>query len=153
MVIKMPQKYHLAQLNIADAKADSTSEVMQGFFSRITEIHNLAEGSPGYVWRYDDEEGADVAERVFGNPLMLINMTLWEDIDSLRHFVYKSIHKELIQGREAWFNKMPEMYQVMWWVPVGHIPSIQEAKDKLELLRKHGPTAEAFTFAKKFDPS
>ena len=148
----MNQKFHLAQLNIASAKADSESETMRGFYDRIDEIHDLAEKAPGYIWRYDDEEGDDIAERVFGNPLMLVNLTLWDDIDSLRHFVYKTTHKELIQGRSNWFNKMPEMHQVIWWVPEGHIPKVQEAKDKLELLREHGPTVDAFTFAKPFDP-
>ena len=149
----MSQKFQLAQLNIADAKADQSSEVMQGFVNRLDEIHVLADNTPGFIWRYDDDEGDDVGERIFGNPLLLINMSLWEDIDSLRHFVYKSIHKELIQGRESWFKKMPEMHQVLWWVPAGHIPSIQEAKDKLELMRGTGPSVDAFTFAKQFDPS
>lgn len=148
----MVSKYHLAQLNIADAKADSLSEIMQGFYNRIEEIHELAEKSPGYIWRYQDEEGDDVAERVFGNPLMLINLTLWQDIESLRHFVYKTAHKELIQGRKAWFKDMPDMHQVLWWVPEGHIPSVQESKDKLNLLREHGPTKNAFSFAKPFNP-
>ena len=148
----MTKKFHLAQLNIADAKAEQSSEIMQGFVNRLDEIHLLADNAPGFVWRYDNEEGDDVGERIFDNPLMLINMSTWEDIDSLRHFVYKSIHKELIQARESWFKKMPEMHQVLWWVPEGHIPSVQESKDKLDLLRKHGPSAEAFTFAKSFEP-
>ena len=149
----MVQQYHLAQLNIAHAKGDQSSEVMQGFVNRLDEINGLAESSPGFIWRYQDEEGDDVPERVFGNPSIIVNMSVWHDIDSLKQFVYKSIHKELIKGKEAWMNKMPEMHQVMWWIPAGHIPSILEAKDKLALIRKIGSSAEAFTFAKKFDPS
>ena len=148
----MTKQFHLAQLNIADAKADSSSDLMQGFYDRIEEIHDLAEASPGYIWRYQDEDGDDVAERIFANPLLLINLTLWQDIESLRHFVYKTVHKELIQGRNQWFNKMPEMYQVLWWVPARHIPTIQESKGRLETLREHGPTVKAFTFAKPFSP-
>ena len=148
----MSQNFHLAQLNIAAAKADSESDIMRGFFDRIDEIHDLAENAPGFIWRYDDDEGVDIAERVFGDPLLLINLTLWQDIASLREFVYKSIHKELIQGRKDWFHKMPEMHQVMWWVPAGQIPKIQQAKDKLDLIRKQGPSAAAFSFAKPFDP-
>ena len=148
----MSQKFHLAQLNIADAKADQSSEVMQGFVNRLDEVHMLADNDPGFIWRYDNEEGEDAGERIFGNPLLLINISLWEDIDSLWHFVYKSRHKELIQGRESCFKKMPEMYQVLWWVPAGHIPRVQESKDKLEMLRMLGTSAEAFTFAKPFLP-
>jgi len=148
----MTDTFHLAQLNIADAKGDKASEVMQGFVNRLDEINTLADNAPGFVWRYNDEEGDDVGERIFGNPLLIVNMSLWQDLDSLRHFVYKTTHKELIQNRSEWFNKMPELYQVQWWVPAGHIPSIQEAKDKLDLLREQGPSAEAFTFAKPFEP-
>ena len=148
----MTQKFQLAQLNIADAKAAQSSEIMQGFVKRLDEIHLLADNAPGFIWRYNNEEGDDVGKRIFGNPLLLINMSTWEDFASLRQFVYKSVHKELIQERESWFKKMPEMYQVLWWVPAGHTPSVQEAKDKLELVRKLGPTAEAFTFAKPFEP-
>ena len=123
---------------------------MRGFVDRLDEIHQLADSAPGFIWRYQDEEGDDIPERVFGNPLLLINITLWEDVTSLRNFVYKTVHKELIQGRDAWFHKMPDMYQALWWVPAGRIPTTQEAKDKLDILREHGPTAEAFTFAKPF---
>ncbi len=148
----MSQQFHLAQLNIADAKAPQTSTVMRGFVDRLDEIHLLADNTKGFIWRYQNEEGDDVGERIFDNPLMLINMSLWEDVDTLRQFVYKSIHKELIQSKGDWFNKMPEMHQVLWWVPAGHIPSLQEAKDKLDLLRDIGPSAEAFSFAKPFAP-
>ena len=165
----MTNTFHLAQLNIADAKADSSSDIMQGFYDRLDEIHVLAENAPGFIWRYQDEEedvsvehntqhgsekGAEIniAQKIFDNPLLLINITLWQDVATLRHFVYKTVHKELIQSREEWFHTMPEMHQVLWWVKAGHIPSIQESKDKLDLLRSQGPTADAFTFAKPFDP-
>ena len=148
----MSQKFQLAQLNVADARGDQSSNVMQGFVNRLGEIQLLADNSPGFVWRYKEDESDDVSERIFGNTSLLINMSVWDDIDSLRHFVYKTTHKELIQSRNDWFKKMPELYQVLWWVPAGHIPGVQEAKDKLYLLREIGPSAEAFTFAKPFEP-
>ena len=147
----MNQKFHLAQLNIADAKADQNSEVMKGFVDRLDEIQMLAESSPGFIRRYKDEEGEEAPKEIFNNPLVLVNMTVWGDIDSLRHFVYKTVHKELIQGRKSWFHKMPEMYQVIWWVPVGHFPTLLEAKERLDLISNDGPTENAFSFAKNFE--
>ncbi len=145
-------QYQIAQINIAQAKADQDSEIMSGFVTRLDEIHTLADNAPGFIWRLETEDGHDGSVSVFNDPLLLINMSVWQDIDSLRAFVYKSIHIELLQDRDAWFDKMGEMHQTLWWIPAGHIPSIQEGKDKLDLIREFGPTAEAFTFGKKFDP-
>lgn len=147
----MNTKYQLAQLNIADSKAELTSDVMSGFASRLDEINMLSENSPGFVWRYQDEEGEQAPLEIFNNPLILVNMTVWEDIESLKHFVYKTVHKELIKGRKSWFHKIPETHQVIWWVPAGHIPSLKESKEKLDLIRSKGPTENAFNFVKSFE--
>ena len=77
-------------------------------------------------------------------------MSVWDDIEALRNYVYKTVHIELVRDREAWFDKMESMHQALWWVPSGHIPTTQEAKEKLETLREFGPTQEAFTFGKSF---
>jgi len=45
---------------------------------------------------------------------------------------------------------MGEAYMVLWWVPAGHIPSIEEAAHKLNILRERGPTVEAFIIKKAF---
>ena len=142
--------YQLAQINIAIAKADKDSEIMSGFVGRLDEIHTLADNASGFIWRLETEDGDDGSVSVFNDSRLLINMSVWQDIDSLRAFVYKSIHIELLQDRDAWFDKMGEMHQTIWWVPTGHIPTIEEGKDKLDLIREFGPTAEAFTFGKKF---
>jgi len=149
----MSQQFHLAQLNIADAKAPLESEIMHGFVSRLDEIHLLSDNAEGFIWRHQSEEGEDIGERIFAVPSLVVNLTLWEDIATLRHFVYNTAHKEMIQNRRDWFDKMPETQQVLWWVPAGHTPSVQEAKDKLDLIRDIGPSAEAFSFAKPFDPN
>jgi hypothetical protein len=147
------QNYQIAQINIAQAKADMESDVMQGFVIRVDEINSLADQSPGFVWRLQSEDGDATSIQVFDDPLMLINMSVWQDINSLRDFVYKSFHVELIRDRDAWFNKMAQFHQALWWVPAGHIPTEQEGKERLELLQDQGPTKNAFTFAKAFDPN
>ena len=79
-------------------------------------------------------------------------MSVWEDLASLKTYAYKSAHVELIRDRDAWFKKIPEAHQALWWVPSGHIPTLHEAKFKLEHIRMHGPSPTAFTFAKPFPP-
>ncbi|MEE9310464.1 MAG: DUF3291 domain-containing protein [Cocleimonas sp.] len=145
------QQYQLAQINIAQAKAEMDTETMSGFVNRVDEINAIAEGSAGFVWRLQSEEGDSTSIRVFDDPLMLVNISVWDDIESLRNYVYKSMHIELVRDREAWFDKIEAMHQALWWIPAGHIPTTQEAKEKLELLSQNGPSQEAFTFGKNFD--
>lgn len=145
-------KYNLAQINIADSRGDRDSEIMKGFMDRLDEVNAIADRSPGFVWRLQTEDGDATAIQAFDNPLLLVNISVWEDIDSLKSFVYKSLHVELIQDRDAWFSKIQQAHQALWWVPVGHIPTIEEAKAKLETLQANGPGEAAFTFSKPFDP-
>jgi len=140
--------FHIAQVNVAQAKADMASDLMQGFVSRLDEINTLADGADGFIWRLKEDSGSATAIRVFDDPLLLINMSVWANLDALKHYVYKSLHVDLIKDRDAWFNKLGQSHQALWWIPVGHIPNVEEAQKKLEYIRKFGPSAEAFTFAK-----
>ncbi len=140
--------YHLAQINIAQAKDQMESDVMKGFVERLDEINALAEASPGFIWRLQDESGNASEIQVFDDPLLLINMSVWQDIDSLKHYVYRSAHVDLLRDRDAWFNKTVQAHQALWWVPAGHVPSEREGVERLQHLQQHGPTAMAFTFAR-----
>ncbi len=142
---------HLAQINIAQAQDSMDSEHMRGFVERLDEINALADQAPGFVWRLQSDDGDASSIRVFDDPMMMINMSVWKDIESLKNYVYRSIHVELIQNRDAWFNKITSKHQALWWIPKGHIPTEQEGKERLEYLEKHGPTQQAFTFAKSFN--
>ena len=146
------KKYHLAQINIANSRAARDDEIMKGFVDRLAEINGLADGSPGFVWRLQTEEGDATEIQAFDDPLLLVNMSVWESIDALKNYVYKSLHVELIQDRDAWFKKMQKSHQALWWIPEGHTPSIEEAKAKLEYLEANGPSEAAFTFARSFEP-
>ncbi len=143
-------EYQLAQINVAKAVAEMDADVMQGFVSRLEEINALADKSPGFVWRLQSEDGDATSINVFDDALMLINISVWDSIESLKAFVYRSVHVELIQDREAWFNKMIMAHQALWWIPAGHIPSEEAGKEKLAYIRDHGPTPEAFTFGRPF---
>jgi hypothetical protein len=146
-------KYHIAQVNIGRVKAPVEDPIMAGFMARLDEINALAEGSPGFVWRLQTDAGNATYFRPYpDDDSVLINMSVWETIESLRHYVYKTAHAELLRQREAWFEKFSGTYMVLWWVPVGHRPGMDEATQRLAHLEKHGPTQFAFRFKKTFEP-
>ncbi len=142
--------HELAQLNIGIIKGPMDSPVMADFAANLDRINALAESTPGFVWRLQTEEGNATAIRPFENENLLVNMSVWRDVESLSSYVYNSAHVEIMRRRREWFERMHEAFLVLWWVPQGHRPSVTEAIAKLELLRTKGPTAEAFTFRHAF---
>ena len=141
--------YHLAQLNLAQLKYELDTPEMQDFVDNIEQINLLAEQSPGFVWRLKTDAGDATAIDYFGRN-MLVNMSLWTDLDSLQAFVYRSSHSQFIGRRKEWFERMQQAFMVLWWVPQGHIPTLEEAKGRLDRLQSQGPTAAAFTFKQPF---
>jgi hypothetical protein len=144
--------YELAQLNIGIIKGPMDSPVMTDFAENLERINALAERSPGFVWRLQTEEGDATAIRPFEDENMLVNMSVWRDVESLNKYVYSSAHVELMRRRREWFERMHEAFLALWWVPKDHRPSVVEAVAKLEVLRAKGPTAEVFTFRQAFPP-
>ena len=148
----MPIQWHLAQVNIGRARGAMTDPVMQGFVARLEEINALAERSPGFVWRLQTEDGNATAFRPYpDDDGILINLSVWSDFDSLREYVFRSLHAEVMRQRREWFERFEGVYAALWWVPAGHRPSLEEAVEHIAHLEAHGPTAHAFTFAKPFD--
>jgi Domain of unknown function (DUF3291) len=143
--------YELAQLNVALMKEPLESPRMADFVANLDRINALAESAPGFVWRLQTEEGDATGLRPLGDD-MLVNLSTWRDVESLNRYVYGSAHVEIMRRRKEWFERMREAYVVLWWVPKGHRPSVSEAIAKLELLRAHGPTQDAFTFRRAFQP-
>jgi len=142
--------HELAQLNIGIIRGPMDSPVMAEFAANLERINAVAEATPGFVWRLQTEEGDATAIRPFDNENMLVNMSVWKDVESLRSYVYHSAHVEVMRRRREWFEPMREAFLVLWWVPPGHRPSIAEAIARLERLRRHGPSPEAFTFRHSF---
>ena len=144
--------HQLAQLNIGVIKGAMESPLMADFAANLERINALAEATPGFVWRLQTEQGDATAIRPFENENMLVNMSVWRDVESLNRYVYTSAHVELMRRRREWFERMDEAFLVLWWVPAGHVPSVDEALERLALLRAQGPTARAFTFRHAFPP-
>ncbi len=147
----MTNAYHLAQLNIATMREPLESPSMSDFVANLDRINAMAEAAPGFVWRLKDEAGDATALRPFGETT-LVNMSVWRDVQSLTDFVYRSGHMEIMRRRREWFDRMASAYVVLWWVPAGHVPTVEEAAERLELLRSRGASAAAFTFARPFAP-
>lgn len=144
--------YELAQLNIGIIRGPMDSPVMAQFAANLERINALADASPGFVWRLQTEAGDATGIRPFENENQLLNMSVWRDTESLRQFVYRTAHADILRRRREWFEKMSEAFMVLWWVPQGHRPGIPEAIARLEALRSQGPSPEAFTFRQTFPP-
>jgi len=145
--------YHLAELNIAEAVYAMDDGRMHGFTSRINGVNALADRADGFVWRLvDDDPDSDgaLSLRPFPNPNMLVNMSVWQDVQSLYEFVYKTVHAKVMAGKPDWFSHLKSHNSVMWWVPIGHIPTLDEAREKLAMLDDIGPSVDAFTFKQCF---
>jgi Domain of unknown function (DUF3291) len=146
------KRHHLAQFNIGRMLAPIDDPVMEGFRSQLEPINALADGSPGFVWRLQTDGGDATAIRAYPDPLMIVNLSVWESFDALHAFVYQSRHLGPLRDRRAWFETPSGPMLVLWWVPKGHIPSVEEAMERLDHLRLHGPDPTAFTFRAPFPP-
>lgn len=144
---------HLAQVNIARAKAPLDDAALAGFIARIEEINALADGSPGFVWRLATGAGNALYLRPYDDDRILFNMSVWQSVEALHDFVYRSAHVQLFRQRFDWFHRFDGAYVALWWVPQGHVPSVDEAKARLAHLSAHGPTPHAFTFKALFPPT
>jgi hypothetical protein len=147
----MAPAQHVAQINIARAKAPIDSAELAEFIAALEPVNALADSSPGFVWRLQDDSGDAVSIRVFDDDQIIVNMSVWESVDSLFDFAYRSGHTEYFRRRREWFDKFPTAHLALWWVSVGHVPTVDEARQRLEHLDANGPTPHAFTFKRRFD--
>lgn len=137
----------LAQLNISRMLApDINHPVMADFVAQLETINQLAEQSEGFIWRLTGEGNDATSLRPFDDERIIVNMSVWASIEQLQAFVFKSVHINVMKDRRKWFEIAEQMMTVLWWVPNGHIPDLEEAKDRLNQLNTNGPGPNAFTF-------
>jgi hypothetical protein len=145
--------YHLAQLNIARLHHPHDHPDTAEFVAALDGINKLAESSPGFVWRLQDEEGRSSSYvAAYEDPLLVINLSVWEDVESLRDFAYRSDHTPFFRRRREWFELHTEPYLACWWLPAGELPTVEDAVRRLDLLRASGPGPDAFTLAAPLPP-
>ncbi|MDG5808098.1 DUF3291 domain-containing protein [Streptomyces ossamyceticus] len=142
--------YELAQVNIARLKAPLDSPLLKDFVDALDPVNAVADAAPGFVWRLQSESGNATDVPVLGDAWLIVNLTSWQDIAALTAFMYQGRHRELLSRRREWFERPTEAVTALWWVPVGHRPSVAEAEERLLHLRAHGPTPYAFTLRTTF---
>jgi hypothetical protein len=145
-------RWHLAQLNIGRIRAPMTDALMSGFVTELEPVNALADSSPGFVWRLKTEEGDATAIRPYDDDTILINMSVWETVEALKTFVYRTHHADVMRQREQWFERLDTYYVALWWIPIDTTPTISEAKLRLAHLQQHGESAYAFSLKKVFPP-
>ena len=142
-------EWHLAQCNIGRLVAPLDSEQLAGFAAALDPINAVADAAPGFVWRLQTDEGNATAIHAFDDDMLLMNMSVWESLDALSDFVYKSAHRDVLRRRAEWFERPTEIL-VLWWIAAGTLPMVEDAVERLALLRRDGPSADAFTFRAPF---
>ena len=144
------RRYEIAQLNVARALAPLDSPQLAPFMARLDEVNALAERAPGFRWRLQGESGNATELRVWDDPLVIVNLTVWESIDHLHAFTYRSDHKTVFARRFDWFERLDRPSAVLWWQRAGTTPLLDDALRRLELLASRGPSPDAFTFKQRF---
>ena len=135
---------------MAKMLAPLDSPVMADFVNILDYINGLAENAEGFVWRLKDESNNATSMKIFDSDSFIVNMSVWQSSEALFQFVYQSNHIDVFKGRKEWFEKMPEMHMALWYIPVGHLPTVEEATERLIYLRKNGETPFAYGFRKRF---
>jgi len=139
--------YHLAELNVGRLLAPTDDPRVAEFMENLDRINGLGKRMPGFVWMMEGsgEPGTGNTEHAIGgDPQHVSNLTVWEDAASLERFVWGTVHKQFYERRAEWFEVLGEMHFVMWWVPAGHRPTLDEALERLDHLRTRGPSDHAF---------
>ena len=144
--------YHLAQMNIARVRAPMEDPIMEGFRTQLDPVNAIADKAPGFVWRLQTEAGNATSIHAWQDPRILVNMSVWTSLEALHAYVYSGAHVPLLRERRQWFEPFDGPMLVLWWIPAGHIPTVEEGKARLALLAERGPTPEAFTFRQSYPP-
>jgi heme-degrading monooxygenase HmoA len=151
----VPPRYFVAQANVAYALAPVGHPRLADYVARLDEMNALADASPGFVWRYLTDS-RDAAQREFDDPSVLFNLSVWESVEALHAYTYRTAHAEVYAARRRWFSAEAAVVGghalALWWVAEGERPSVAEAKERLALVATAGPTQRAFTFKQRFPP-
>jgi hypothetical protein len=142
--------HHLAQINIGRLVAPLDDPKIAGFVGQLDSVNALADQAPGFVWRLQSGSGNATDIAYNDDPFVIVNMSLWESLESLRAFVYHSRHLQVFRDRAKWFEKMDQPNYCLWWVPIGHIPSVAEGRERLEYYQRYGSTPYSFWFSQHF---
>lgn len=143
----------LAQLNITHAKYSLDQPEIKEFVDNLERVNGIAEQSEGFVWRLKDDSGDATSINLFDDPKIIVNLSVWQDVDSLKNFMFRTVHRDFMRRKAEWFHRLEQDSYVLWWIEEGHIPTVQEALERLEHLREKGDSPLAFSFKTNFTPA
>jgi heme-degrading monooxygenase HmoA len=144
--------FQLAQLNIARFELPPEHPDNADFVNSLDRVNEIAESQPGFVWRFTGDGNNAMDVQAFDDPNLVVNMSVWADMDALAAFVYRNEeHLAIMRRRREWFEKI-RFHLVLWWIKEGHIPQLDEAKQRLDILAEQGSSREAFTFKDPYSP-
>jgi Domain of unknown function (DUF3291) len=146
MILQQPSGHHLAEINIGRIRYDLDDPRMADFTNNLALVNGIAERSAGFIWRYVDESGNATDTRPYADPRIIVNFSVWENVEALERYVFQTVHKHFYGRRADWFEPIKGPAVALWWVPVGHRPSLEEAVARLAHLERHGPSDEAFNW-------
>ncbi|MCX4615655.1 MULTISPECIES: DUF3291 domain-containing protein [Streptomyces] len=141
---------HLAHLNVATLRHPLDDPRTAPFVEMLDPVNASADAAPGFVWRLVEEGAADATGLRPAGENVIVTLSVWETHEALWHFTYRSGHLAAMQRRREWFERHVEAHLVLWWVPAGHLPTVDEALERLADLRAQGPSPRAFTFASPY---
>jgi hypothetical protein len=144
--------WHIAQINVGRLLYETDDPRLAGFMTNLDRINALAEASPGFLWRLKDDSNNATAIRVFDDPRIALNMSVWASLEDLQAYAYRSEHVTFFRRRAEWFEDFGQPHLALWWIAAGTLPTADDGKARLAHLSAHGPTAEAFTFRDRFPP-
>ena len=144
-------KYQIAEINIARMKGINIKDpVMKEFVDNLDRVNTVAESSEGFVWRLKDESNNATNINPYDDEQVIINISVWQSIEALENYMYKTLHVGFLKRRKEWFQSYGKVYTAMWWIPAGQFPTLQQAVDNLDYLQKNGATEKVFDFKRKF---
>ncbi|MDJ0825932.1 MAG: DUF3291 domain-containing protein [Rhodobacter sp.] len=142
--------FHLAELNIGRLVARPNDPRVAEFMANLDRVNGLGRRMPGFVWMMEGsgEPGTGNTDNCLdGDPQFVANLSVWDDAEALETFVWKTVHKQFYDRRHEWFQMLTDQHFVMWWIPAGHRPSLDEAMSRLDHLKTHGDSEHAFGWA------
>jgi hypothetical protein len=142
----------LAQANVARQRALLDSPVMGDFVVALDPVNRIAEHTPGFVWRLRSSESHGATILWEGSSPIIVNLSVWESYEALHAFVYRSPHGAYLRRRARWFEPTRQPSTVLWWVEADERPTVDEALRRLRFLQAHGPSPQAFTLRRRFEP-
>lgn len=143
-------EFHLAQINIGRLVAPIDDPKIAEFVAQLEPINALADRAPGFVWRLQSATGNATDFRYGDDPTMFVNMSVWESLEALRNYVYRSDHRRVLRDRAKWFEKLDVPIYCLWWIPVGHIPTVAEGRERMEHYQRYGSTPFSFWFSQHY---